>query len=180
MRKRKIRENAGIARYLQLAAGLCNSGQRDRGEGVKFDLLNLWAMFPWLITVWSDIVPQKVWKEAWSVERINKARIKVNKTVSCFMARNGGGGAAQGVWSSFRGVLEKWWGSFHCRGNRFMESGFTRWDGDAIVAWCEGLRGYACALWLRGPWSWWGKWGCFCGGEGPTSWACGHVGALWK
>ncbi|KAM3929163.1 uncharacterized protein RB166_006951 [Leptodactylus fuscus] len=62
---------------------------RELINDIKFDLLRLWAMFPGMVTIWSDIVPRKVWKDVRSVERINKARIKVNRAVGRFMARNG-------------------------------------------------------------------------------------------
>ncbi|XP_044128319.1 uncharacterized protein LOC122936402 isoform X4 [Bufo gargarizans] len=62
---------------------------RELVRDVKFDLLRIWALFPGVVTVWSDIVPRKSWREARSVESINKARIKVNRAVGRFMARNG-------------------------------------------------------------------------------------------
>ncbi|CAJ0966975.1 unnamed protein product [Ranitomeya imitator] len=58
-------------------------------KDIKFDVLRLWAMFPKVLVVWSDIVPRKVWRGARSPEGVNRARIKVNKAVSRFMARNG-------------------------------------------------------------------------------------------
>ncbi|XP_040294350.1 uncharacterized protein LOC121005644 [Bufo bufo] len=63
---------------------------RELVRDVKFDLLRIWALFPGVIIVWSDIVPRKVWRGARSVESLNKARIKVNRAVGRFMARNGG------------------------------------------------------------------------------------------
>ncbi|KAM3936161.1 uncharacterized protein RB166_003283 [Leptodactylus fuscus] len=62
---------------------------RDLINDIKFDLLRLWALFPGMVTIWSDMVPRKVWKDARSVDRLNKARIKVNRAVGRFMARNG-------------------------------------------------------------------------------------------
>lgn len=56
---------------------------------IKFDPLRLWALCTGLVVVWSDIVPRKVWREVRSVERLNKARIKVNLAIGRFMARNG-------------------------------------------------------------------------------------------
>ncbi|KAM3918942.1 uncharacterized protein RB166_013679 [Leptodactylus fuscus] len=63
---------------------------RDLVRDIKYDLLRLWTLFPGIVVVWSDIVPRKVWRAARSVERINKARIKVNRAVSGFVSRNGG------------------------------------------------------------------------------------------
>ncbi|XP_044155431.1 uncharacterized protein LOC122942002 [Bufo gargarizans] len=63
---------------------------RELIRDVKFDLLRIWALFPGLITVWSDIVPRKAWRGARSVESLNKARVKVNRAVGRFMAKSGG------------------------------------------------------------------------------------------
>lgn len=60
--------------------GICSFGKLIRSR--KFGLLHLWLMFPRVITVWSDKVPRKVWREARSVEQII-----VNKQVSRFMAQ---------------------------------------------------------------------------------------------
>lgn len=46
---------------------------------IKTNLLRLWSACPSMIVVWSDIVPRKVWRQAWSVDCVNKARVKVNK-----------------------------------------------------------------------------------------------------
>ncbi|CAJ0919313.1 unnamed protein product [Ranitomeya imitator] len=62
---------------------------RELIKDIKFDVLRLWAMFPKVLVVWSDIVPRKIWRGARSPEGVNRARIKVNKAVSRFMARNG-------------------------------------------------------------------------------------------
>lgn len=42
-----------------------------------------------MVTVWSDIVPRRAWRDVRSVERVNKARIKVNRALGCFFRRNG-------------------------------------------------------------------------------------------
>lgn len=42
-----------------------------------------------MVTVWLHIIPCKVWKEARSIDRVNKAWIKVNHASGRFMARNG-------------------------------------------------------------------------------------------
>lgn len=62
---------------------------RELIRDVKFDLLCLWSLYLALATVWSDIVPRKVWREARDVEKINKARVKVNRALGRFVARNG-------------------------------------------------------------------------------------------
>lgn len=63
---------------------------RELISDMKFDFLRLWAMFPKVVTIWSDIVPRKVWRGARSVVRLNKARVKINRAMGRFMARNGG------------------------------------------------------------------------------------------
>ncbi|XP_056409990.1 uncharacterized protein LOC130338806 [Hyla sarda] len=57
---------------------------------IKLDMLRIWSSFPGIVVVWSDIVARFKWREARSVIRLNKARAKVNRVVSRFMARNGG------------------------------------------------------------------------------------------
>lgn len=63
---------------------------REVIRDIKTDLLRLWSACPGLIVVWSDMVARKVWRQARSVDRVNKARIKVNKEVGRFVKRNGG------------------------------------------------------------------------------------------
>ncbi|XP_069812933.1 uncharacterized protein [Dendropsophus ebraccatus] len=63
---------------------------RELVRDIKNDLFRIWTQYPGLITVWSDIVPRSTWRTARSVERLNKARIKVNRAVSGFVIRNGG------------------------------------------------------------------------------------------
>ncbi|XP_077140621.1 uncharacterized protein LOC143805314 isoform X4 [Ranitomeya variabilis] len=58
-------------------------------KDIKCDMLRLWAMFPKVVVVWSDIIKRKIWCGARSVAGVNKARIKLNKAVSRFMGRNG-------------------------------------------------------------------------------------------
>ncbi|KAM3928083.1 uncharacterized protein RB166_006211 [Leptodactylus fuscus] len=62
---------------------------RELITDIKHDCLRIWSLCPGIITVWSDIVPRKFWRDARSVERLNKARIKVNRAIGRFMARNG-------------------------------------------------------------------------------------------
>lgn len=57
---------------------------------VKFDVLRLRMAFPDTVLVWSDIVGRTYWRAARSVDKLNKARIKVNKEVGRFIVRNGG------------------------------------------------------------------------------------------
>lgn len=59
-------------------------------QDIKTDLLRLWSACPQLIVVWSDLVAQRGWRQARSVERVNKARVKVNKEVGHFVKWNGG------------------------------------------------------------------------------------------
>ncbi|KAM4034528.1 uncharacterized protein ACNLHF_021168 [Anomaloglossus baeobatrachus] len=69
-----------------LGARPCRELIRD----IRYDLLRLWSVCPNLRVVWSDIVPRKVWRGARSLEGIDKTRIKVNRVVGNFVARNGG------------------------------------------------------------------------------------------
>lgn len=50
---------------------------RELIQDVKFDLLRLWSVYPALVTVWSDKVPRKKWREALSVDRLNKQGLKL-------------------------------------------------------------------------------------------------------
>ncbi|XP_072284117.1 uncharacterized protein [Pyxicephalus adspersus] len=63
---------------------------RELIRDVKIDFLRLKTEFPGLVIGWSDIVARTNWRGARSVEKINKARIKVNKEVGRFVVRNGG------------------------------------------------------------------------------------------
>lgn len=64
---------------------------RDIIRDIKIYLLHLWSACPTMIVVvWSDIVARKVWRQARSVDRVNKARVKINKEVGCFVKKNGG------------------------------------------------------------------------------------------
>lgn len=77
---------------LVLHVGGINLGVRPFQElirDVKFYLLRLWTFYPHVVTVWSDIVPSKVWREARAVVKINKTRIKVNRALGRLMAENG-------------------------------------------------------------------------------------------
>ncbi|XP_077318300.1 uncharacterized protein LOC143940612 isoform X2 [Lithobates pipiens] len=62
----------------------------DLSRDIKFDFQCLRSMFPNTIFVWSEMVARTSWNLAMSVERLNKARIKVNKEVGKFFVRNGG------------------------------------------------------------------------------------------
>lgn len=63
---------------------------RDLVRDVKFDILRLVRDFPGCVIVWSDIVARKFWRLARSVDRLNKARIRLNREVGKFVARLGG------------------------------------------------------------------------------------------
>lgn len=62
---------------------------RELIRDIKFYFLRLWALFPGLITIWTDIVPRLFWREARCDERLNKAHVKVNRAIGQFMPRNG-------------------------------------------------------------------------------------------
>lgn len=63
---------------------------RELSRDIKFDFLRLRSMFPNTVIVWSEMMARTSWSMAMSVERLNKARIKVNKEVGKFFVRNGG------------------------------------------------------------------------------------------
>lgn len=63
---------------------------RDILRDIKLDCLRLWASYPGILLIWSDIVARKVWRGARSVQGLNRARVKLNKAVGRFVARNGG------------------------------------------------------------------------------------------
>ncbi|KAM3930954.1 uncharacterized protein RB166_004439 [Leptodactylus fuscus] len=63
---------------------------RELARDIKYDLLRIWSMYPGIVLVWSEIVARLSWRHARSVAKLNKARRKVNTTVSAFVARNGG------------------------------------------------------------------------------------------
>lgn len=63
---------------------------RDLLRDIKLDCLRLWASYPGILLVWSDIVARKSWRNARSVPGMNRARVKLNKAVGRFIARNGG------------------------------------------------------------------------------------------
>ncbi|XP_068116462.1 uncharacterized protein [Hyperolius riggenbachi] len=57
---------------------------------IKFDFLRLRTSFPATIVVWSEVVGRQKWRQARSVDRVNRARKKLNREVSRFVVRNGG------------------------------------------------------------------------------------------
>ncbi|CAJ0926054.1 unnamed protein product, partial [Ranitomeya imitator] len=78
---------------LVLHVGGNDLGARPFRELIKYikqDCLRLWVLYPGLTIVWSKIVPRKRWRNMRSLDKLNKARIKVNRAVSSFVARNGG------------------------------------------------------------------------------------------
>ena len=78
---------------LVLHAGGNDMGARSMHQvirDVKYDFLRLRSLFPDMIIIWSDMVGRTAWRWAWSVEKVNKARVKVNKEVGRFFVRNGG------------------------------------------------------------------------------------------
>lgn len=78
---------------LLIHAGGNDLGARTTREllrDVKLDCLRLWASHPGIILVWSDIVPRLKWRHARSLAGINRARVKLNRSIGQFIARNGG------------------------------------------------------------------------------------------
>ncbi|XP_056378996.1 translation initiation factor IF-2-like [Hyla sarda] len=63
---------------------------RSLMRDIKLDLLRIWSSFPGIFIIWSDIVARLKWRRARSVASLNRARAKVNRVVSRFVARNGG------------------------------------------------------------------------------------------
>lgn len=57
---------------------------------MKLDFLRLCTTFLYLVVVWSDIIGRTSWRFARSVEKLNKARIKINKEMRRFVMCNGG------------------------------------------------------------------------------------------
>ncbi|CAJ0965427.1 unnamed protein product, partial [Ranitomeya imitator] len=51
---------------------------RELIRDIKHDMLRLWVSFREISIVWSEIVPRTSWRHARSVDKINKARIKVH------------------------------------------------------------------------------------------------------
>lgn len=62
----------------------------DITRDIKFDFLRLRMAFPGMLIVWLDMIARTTWRLARSVERVNKARKKVNRDVSRFVVKNGG------------------------------------------------------------------------------------------
>ncbi|CAI9564345.1 unnamed protein product, partial [Staurois parvus] len=73
-------------------AGVCffRHAERELVRDVKLDFLQLRRASPGMVVVWSDIVARPSWRWARSVERLNKARIKVNREVGSFFSHHGG------------------------------------------------------------------------------------------
>lgn len=63
---------------------------RDLLRDIKLDCLRLWASFPGILLVWSDMVARLKWRRARSVAGLNRARAKLNRSVGRFIAKNGG------------------------------------------------------------------------------------------
>ncbi|XP_056407256.1 uncharacterized protein LOC130298351 isoform X2 [Hyla sarda] len=92
----EVQFNASLDRHpdiLVVHAGGNDLGLRSSRElirDIKLDILRLKSTFPGLLFVWSDMVARRVWRHARSVDRLNKARVKLNKEVGRFVRRNGG------------------------------------------------------------------------------------------
>ncbi|CAN2390856.1 hypothetical protein PRIEUP_LOCUS893, partial [Pristimantis euphronides] len=63
---------------------------RELARDIKYDILRLWKLYPGMVMVWSEIVKRKKWRNARSMEKLDEARIKMNRLVSAFVVRNGG------------------------------------------------------------------------------------------
>lgn len=63
---------------------------RDILASVKSDLIYIHTFFPNTLLLWSDMVARTTWRMARSVERLNKARIRINKVVGRFLVKQGG------------------------------------------------------------------------------------------
>lgn len=63
---------------------------REIIRDIKLDMLRVMASHSGVVIVWSDIVARTKWRQARLVDRLNKARIKINKAVGKFVKRNGG------------------------------------------------------------------------------------------
>ncbi|XP_056388331.1 collagen alpha-2(I) chain-like [Hyla sarda] len=81
----EVQFNASLDRHpdiLVVHAGGNDLGLRSSREiirDIKLDILRLKSTFPGLLFVWSDMVARRVWRHARSVDRLNKARVKLNK-----------------------------------------------------------------------------------------------------
>ncbi|XP_072010733.1 uncharacterized protein [Engystomops pustulosus] len=63
---------------------------RELIRDIKHDLLKMRVLYPSLVVGWSDVVRRRNWRHARSVGRLNRARVKLNRAVGGFVARNGG------------------------------------------------------------------------------------------
>lgn len=63
---------------------------RELLRDIKLDCLRIWASYPGILIVWSDMVARLQWRRARSVPGLNRARAKLNRSVGRFIARNGG------------------------------------------------------------------------------------------
>ncbi|XP_068119596.1 collagen alpha-1(II) chain-like [Hyperolius riggenbachi] len=59
-------------------------------QDIKCDFMRMRSTFPRTIIVWSEIIGRSHWRLARSVDKINRARKKLNREVSRFVVRNGG------------------------------------------------------------------------------------------
>lgn len=63
---------------------------REILRDIKLDCLHLWTSYPGIVLVRSDIVARRVWRQARSLNGLNKTQAKLNKTVGRFVTRTGG------------------------------------------------------------------------------------------
>lgn len=77
-------------------------------RNIKFDFLCLRSLFPDTILIWSDIVGRSFWCMTRSVERLNKARIKVKREViRFFCVQWWPGGSPFGVGARYMAFSER-------------------------------------------------------------------------
>lgn len=93
---------------------------------IKFDFLRLPMAFPGMVIVWSDIIARTAWRLARSVERVNKARKKINRDVSGFVVMNGGAGN-----QTFGAGVETW---------RYLRGDGVHLNSVGINMWSLGLQ----------------------------------------
>ncbi|XP_069800969.1 uncharacterized protein [Dendropsophus ebraccatus] len=97
---------------------------RELIRDIKFDILRLWSMFPGVVIVWSEVVARFVWRQARSVDKLNRARGRINREVSRFVARNGG------VVVRHRELEVPAWGFMDADGIHLNEVGTDLWCSD--------------------------------------------------
>ncbi|XP_053547593.1 uncharacterized protein LOC128662444 [Bombina bombina] len=65
--------------------------QKELVRRIKRDLGNIKELHPEIKIIWSQITPRLVWRSARDYDRLEKSRKKINKIISSFVKRLGGG-----------------------------------------------------------------------------------------